>query len=124
MLRIVADSSDANGYTGDIDNLVFALESAALTPSNIHWLVSDHLGTPRIIIDKTGSLAGIKWHDYLPFGEELTAPQGARTAAMGYGAENNRQHFTSKERDTETGFDYFGSGYYAGTPGRFTGFAA
>lgn len=36
-------------------------------------LVSDHLGTPRMVADRTGSLAGIRRHAYLPFGEELPA---------------------------------------------------
>ena len=121
ILRIVADSDAANGCTGDIDNLVFELESAAPPTSNIHWLVADHLGTPRIILDKTGSRAGIKRHDYLPFGEELAATQGARTAAMGYGADDTRQQFTSKERDIETGLDYFVARYYSSTLGRFSG---
>jgi RHS repeat-associated protein len=31
-----------------------------------------------------------------------------------------RQKFTSKERDIETGLDYFGARYYASTQGRFT----
>ena len=37
----------------------------------VQWLVGDQLGTPRMVADGTGSLAGIKRHDYLPFGEEL-----------------------------------------------------
>ncbi|HEX8131396.1 MAG TPA: hypothetical protein VF527_20015, partial [Pyrinomonadaceae bacterium] len=43
------------------------------------WLVTDHLGTPRLIADQTGSLAGIRRHDYLPFGEEVGAGVGGRT---------------------------------------------
>ena len=31
-----------------------------------------------------------------------------------------RQHFTSKERDEETGLDYFGARYYSSIQGRFT----
>jgi len=31
-----------------------------------------------------------------------------------------RQEFTQKERDNETGLDYFGARYYASTQGRFT----
>ncbi len=38
MLRIVADSGDANGYTGDIDNLVFQLESASAQPARFMTL--------------------------------------------------------------------------------------
>jgi RHS repeat-associated protein len=87
----------------------------------VQWLVPDHLGTPRMIIDQTGSLANIKRHDYLPFGEELFAPTGGRSAALGYtGGDGVRQQFTDKERDIETGLDYFQARYYLSTAGRFT----
>ena len=46
-------------------------------------LVSDHLGAPRMIFEATGALANMKPHDYLPFGEELFAGTGGRTAPMG-----------------------------------------
>lgn len=84
------------------------------------WLVSDHLGVPRMVVYKTGSLAGVKRHDYLPFGEELSTNQGGRTPQQGYGAiDNVRQKFTSKERDDETGLDFFVARYYASGQGRF-----
>ncbi|MGI8835346.1 MAG: PA14 domain-containing protein [Pyrinomonadaceae bacterium] len=87
----------------------------------IEWLVADQLGTPRMVFDKTGSLATTKRHDYLPFGEELGAGTGGRTTAQGYSASDGvRQHFTSKERDNETGLDYFLARYYSSTQGRFT----
>src|SRR5207253_925234 len=71
--------------------------------------------------DATGTLAGIKRHDYMPFGEELFANQGGRTTTQGYSvADNVRQKFTSKERDNETGLDYFLARYYSSTQGRFT----
>ena len=92
----------------------------AETAAQIKWLVTDHLGTPRMIIDKTGTLASVKRYDYLPFGEELFAGTGARTSGLGYAGDNVRQKFTSKERDNETGLDYFGARYYASTQGRFT----
>ena len=87
----------------------------------IKWLVSDHLGTPRMVVDQTGSLANLKRHDYLPFGEELFVPAGGRSAANGYASGDGvRQQFTSKERDVETGLDYFSARYYASAQGRFT----
>jgi RHS repeat-associated protein len=89
--------------------------------ADIEWLVTDQLGTPRMIFDKTGSLANTKRHDYLPFGEELFATQGLRTGTMGYSVNDTvRQKFTQKERDNETGLDYFGSRYYSSSQGRFT----
>jgi RHS repeat-associated protein len=87
--------------------------------ADVNWLVTDHLGTPRMVFDKTGSFASTKRHDYLPFGEEISA-YGGRTSAQGYVADGLRQQFTAKERDLETGLDYFGARYYASTHGRFT----
>jgi RHS repeat-associated protein len=89
--------------------------------SDTLWLVTDQLGTPRMIFDKTGTLAGVKRHDYLPFGEELFHGIGGRSEEMGYGpADGVRQKFTQKERDSETGLDFFEARYYASSHGRFT----
>jgi RHS repeat-associated protein len=85
-----------------------------------NWLVSDHLGTPRMIANKSGSLASMKRHDYLPFGEELSANIGARTPTQGYAGDNVRQKFTGYERDTETGLDYAHARQYASTQGSYT----
>jgi RHS repeat-associated protein len=87
--------------------------------ANINWLVTDQLGTPRLVFDQTGSLAATKRHDYLPFGEELSSGQNGRTTTLGYGPDGIRQKFTDKERDVETGLDYFGARYYSSTQGRF-----
>jgi RHS repeat-associated protein len=89
----------------------------------LQWLVTDQLGTPRMIFDQTGALANVKRHDYLPFGEELVAGQGLRTTGvngLGYTGDSVRQKFTSKEHDNETGLDYFLARYYSSTHGRFT----
>jgi RHS repeat-associated protein len=88
---------------------------------NVEWTVADQLGTPRMVFDKTGALANVKRHDYLPFGEELSAGQGARSTTLGYSVPDGvRQKFTSKERDIETGLDYFEARYYSSIQGRFT----
>ena len=88
---------------------------------DIRWLVSDQLGTPRMIFDQSGSLATTSRHDYLPFGEELFAGTGGRTTAQGYSASDGvRQKFTGHQRDNETGLDYFKARYYSSTQGRFT----
>lgn len=95
--------------------------TAASAAPNINWLVTDQLGTPRMIFDKTGALATTKRHDYLPFGEEIFAGTGGRTTTQGYSVGDDvRQKFTSKERDNETGLDYFLARYYSSTQGRFT----
>ncbi len=100
--------------------------SSGSSTANISWLVSDHLGTPRMIIDKSGTLAGIKRHDYLPFGEELfggppgNPGAGGRLTTQGYSGDSIRQKFTSKERDIESGLDYSINRYYSNVQGRFT----
>jgi RHS repeat-associated protein len=71
----------------------------------------------------TDSLATVtSRHDYMPFGEEVGAGIGGRTTGMGFPGVSDglRQKFTSKERDIETGLDYFLARYYSSTQGRFT----
>ncbi|HXM51037.1 MAG TPA: RHS repeat-associated core domain-containing protein [Pyrinomonadaceae bacterium] len=93
---------------------------ATIDPSaGTSYMTSDHLGTPRVVTNSSGSV--MSRHDYLPFGEEIGVTIGGRTSGMGYGvADSERQKFTSKERDNESGLDYFGARYYGSTQGRFT----
>jgi hypothetical protein len=58
-----------------------------------------------MIADLTGSLSGIKRHDYLPFGEEVGAGTGERTTGQGYVADDVRQGFVGYEHDDETGYE-------------------
>jgi len=109
------------------DNRSQVVEIEAYTPSGVsgegrvQWLVTDHLGTPRMIVDQSGALSTLKRHDYLPFGEELFAGAGGRTTTLGYASGDSvRQQFTQKERDVETGLDYFGARYHSSVQGRFT----
>jgi RHS repeat-associated protein len=86
------------------------------------WQVSDHLGTPRMLVGRTGNLAGVRRHDYLPFGDEVGSGVGGRTPDQGYGQSDGvRQKFTGYERDAETGLDFAESRYYSNQAGRFTG---
>ncbi|MEK6322106.1 MAG: RHS repeat-associated core domain-containing protein [Acidobacteriota bacterium] len=84
------------------------------------YLTSDHLGSTRVVTKADGSVKAR--YDYLPFGEELGSGIGGRTVGMGYsGADSTNQKFTQKERDNESGLDYFGARYYSSAQGRFTG---
>jgi RHS repeat-associated protein len=100
------------------------LRNRALTAWNssssvqLNWLVADHLGTPRMSADQSGSLAGIRRHDYLPFGEEIGLI-GGRSAGQGYIADNTRQKFTGYEADAETGLNFAQARYQSPTQGRF-----
>jgi RHS repeat-associated protein len=92
--------------------------------SDCKWLVSDHLGSPRIILGKSGSLADVRRRDFMPFGEDLGAGQFGRTTALGYepsGTPSNpREKFATYERDDETGLDFAQARYYQNRLGRFT----
>jgi RHS repeat-associated protein len=81
------------------------------------YLTTDTLGTPRVITSANGGVQSR--HDYLPFGEEITQGFGGRSPNQGYLADNIRQKFTGKERDNESGLDYFIARHYSSTVGRF-----
>jgi len=109
----------AGGETAFIDKV--RITGTPKPGYGVQWLIADQLGTPRMVFDESGVLANVKRHDYLPFGEELFAPQGLRSATLGYsGSDGLRHQFTQKERDIETGLDYFDARYYGSTQGRFT----
>lgn len=63
-----------------------------------------------------------KRFDFLPFGEEIYAGTGGRTAAEGYLAASDaiNPKFTGQQRDTETGLDFFKARYFGASEGRFT----
>ncbi|MEK6303568.1 MAG: RHS repeat-associated core domain-containing protein [Acidobacteriota bacterium] len=83
------------------------------------YLTTDHLGSTRVVTKQDGTVKSR--YDYLPFGEELGATIGQRTAEMGYSAaDSTKQKFTQKERDNESGLDYFLARYYSSAQGRFT----
>ena len=72
----------------------------------IEYFHSDAIGSVRLVTDANGQV--VQRYDYLPFGE----PWGSA------GLETRR--FGGKERDVETGLDYFGARYYQSQTGRFT----
>ena len=115
--------TDATGTTTFVYNaggqLVAEYTSGGAPPNGTSYLTTDHLGSTRLVTDATGSVKSRR--DYLPFGEEVPASQGVRSSVSGYGAaEATRQRFTSKERDNESGLDYFLARYYSSAQGRFT----
>jgi len=70
--------------------------------------VADWLGTKRAEVGTNGCTATFA---SLPYGNGLTA--------SGTCPDATEHHFTGKERDTESGNDYFGARYYASAMGRF-----
>jgi RHS repeat-associated protein len=91
--------SYVNGETGML---------ASEDVSGIHLNMYDWLGTRRSQTDLVGTVEA-SFQD-LPFGDGLKT----------LGADDASQHFTGKERDTESGLDYFGARYYSSAIGRFS----
>src|SRR6185369_16041139 len=119
--------TDINGTTVFVYNvggqLVAEYHSDPVQPGagggGTSYLTSDHLGSTRLVTKSDGSVKAR--YDYLPFGEELGSGIGGRTVPMGYGAADSTRHkFTQKERDNESGLDYFLARYYSSAQGRFT----
>jgi RHS repeat-associated protein len=83
------------------------------------YVTRDHLGSTRVTTSPLGTVTARL--DYLPFGEQLPATMGARGGLSEYSLPPVlNQRFTGKERDSESGLDYFGARYMSGTQGRFT----
>jgi RHS repeat-associated protein len=82
------------------------------------YITSDPLGSPRVITDQAGEVK--ERHDYFPFGEEIDSGWSGRVNVQGYGAGQLRTKFTGKERDDESGLDFFNARYYSSAQGRFT----
>ena len=78
--------------------------------SELSYIYSDWLGSKRAQYSSTGSLQTYWQSD--PFGDYMTTHST--------GGDATEHHFTGKERDTESGLDYFGARYYASSMGRFS----
>jgi RHS repeat-associated protein len=82
--------------------------AVAQATEQVEYVHVDALGSVRAVTDVRGNV--VRRHDYYPFGEEYAPPP----------LTPDRLRFTAKERDVETGLDYFGARYYASRTGRFT----
>jgi RHS repeat-associated protein len=80
------------------------------------YLFADHVGTPRAVTDQDGTI--IDCSDYSPFGRLLET--ATRTLPCHQTPNHALQQFAGKERDAETGLDYFGARYFSAAMGRFT----
>jgi hypothetical protein len=89
------------------------------------YLTSDHLGSIRAVTSGTGS--PLARYDYSPFGDELNVGIDGRIAPILNNfypvptSDGTDPKFTSKERDAETGLDFFEARHFSFTQGRFYG---
>lgn len=72
---------------------------------SLYYYHPDHLGSTTWVTDESGE--PVEYIHYMPYGE-LWIDQHA----TGY---SERYRFTGKERDSESGYDYFGARYYSST---------
>jgi RHS repeat-associated protein len=102
---------DSNGTMTWQHTNVFASGALMATYDNagLHFHLNDWLGTRRAQTDYAGVLE--QTCSSLPFGDSLVC-----TGSTQYPTEH---HFTGKERDSESGNDYFGARYYGSSMGRF-----
>jgi RHS repeat-associated protein len=84
------------------------------------YLHVDHLGSTRLVVNANGAPVTSGCHDFRPFGQELLAGTNGRSTPCFPSAPASSLEFTGKERDGETGFDYFGARYLSAAQGRFT----
>ncbi|MGA9127341.1 MAG: RHS repeat-associated core domain-containing protein, partial [Terracidiphilus sp.] len=82
---------------------------ATYDANGVHYNLNDWLGTKRVQVSASGTVDETCWSQ--PFGDNLNC--------SGPVADDDNLHFTSKQRDTETGNDYFDARYYASSVGRF-----
>ena len=92
---------------------------ATYDTNGLHFHLADPLGTRRVQANVYGVIE--ESFQSLPFGDGLTpvANPNCLTANHCYAEDATEHHFTAKERDTESGNDYFGARYYASSMGRW-----
>ncbi len=82
--------------------------------SNIYRSALDWVGSVRTRVDPSANI--ISADRNFPFGEMQTEYLPSLPT---WGDADDTIHFTGKERDTESGLDYFGARYYSSNMGRF-----
>lgn len=90
--------------------LLLAPATAQAHTEEVMYYHTDAIGSVRMTTDATGAV--VARYDYAPFGEEW--PQQPPTPNP------DVRQYVGKERDAETGLDYFGARYYTSGHGRFT----
>jgi len=118
------ESAVTTTYVHDASgNLAAEYGGTGVTPGK-NFLTDDMLGSTRLVTDGSGNV--LRRIDYLPFGEEIPAgPTTGRSGCYGTGdypssPDVTSLKFTGKERDSETGLDWFKNRYFSGAQGRFT----
>ena len=87
--------------------VLLSMAPGARAQMAVEYYHLDAVGTVLAVTNEAGAL--VEEHDYDVFGQEVGAQAGTQP-----------KRFAGKERDGETGWDYFGARYYGSKVGRFT----
>jgi RHS repeat-associated protein len=108
-------------FAYDVSGNLLMEDGGEVESTGVQYVTQDHLGSTRVMTDQAGAV--VRRYDYAPFGEDLKLA-GGRTVAQKYPGSDaelkDKVRFTGKERDGETGMDYFGARYMSAAQGRFT----
>lgn len=119
-MELAMSQFGAGGQTdlsGTVDTVTGGIGASVGSPS-VRYYLADQVGTTQMELSSGGWPV---WQgSFTPFGEEII--NGGNQIVPGpvtADGTNNRYRFTGKERDPETGLDYFGARHYASSMGRF-----
>jgi len=111
-------NTGATGYTTDPYAIALTQTNSYLYP-DMEYLFNDHLGSTRMIYKLNYNCAGVFQNttiqymaDYYSFGKIVREYINPGTTAEKY-------QYSGKERDTESGYDYFNARNYHSEVGRF-----
>ena len=99
-----------NSFTPMLEQMMHIWQNSNECKNEIYYTHGDHLGSANWITDADGK--PVQYIHYAPYGEQIANQQ-----TIGY---DERFKFTGKERDAETGYDYFGARFYWSADGIFT----
>ena len=128
VLKTVGSVTTELVYDG-MGELVTEYGGTATASDPTIYLTSDWLGSTRMVTapaSGTSQPKVVELRDYAPFGEELglaVGGRGVKYAPPTYPSvvpDAVGQKFTGKQRDSESGLDYFGARYMSSAQGRFT----
>lgn len=125
-VRTKVDEQNVTTYVYDASGQLMAEygPAAPIGTAALEYLTVDQLGSTRLVTNVSG--VPVSRMDYLPFGVQVPSSLGGRSNLSDGGVPTYfsdgavKQKFTGKERDTETGLDYFGARYMSAAQGRFT----
>ncbi|MBK7980285.1 MAG: RHS repeat-associated core domain-containing protein [Ignavibacteriae bacterium] len=106
----IQDSQDLIKHNLWGNDLLGITESISSSTDEKYYFLKDHLGSIKMRLFEDGTVAG--YDDYYPFGMILNGRSSSTGSTEEY-------KFTGKERDTETGLDYFGARQYDSKIGRW-----